>query len=228
MSIDRKHRAARVWSNAELRRVAPMMMGRVANVSGADDLDKEGGHYVDYFVNASSYTLTNHSSSFRGFAGRPGEIALDLTAVLSDDLLDTFDVVFNHTTLEHIFELERAFGNLCAMATQYVIVVVPFAQVEHGPPAFGDYWRFTPMAMEELFRRQGWYPAYLAASPMKDAACYLFVVGASSEALAARLPPSPKRPVPLGDWIGAERSGLLARLLRVARSRGAAILRRAR
>lgn len=179
------------------------MEGRVVNVSGADDLDKQGQRYADYFVNASTYSITNHSTSLRGFQARDGEIALDLSQPLPDELVKAFDAVFNHTTLEHIFEVDVAFRNLCEMATSYVILVVPFAQVEHGPPAFGDYWRFTPMGVEALFTRAGWHIASLAASPMKNAACYLFAVGAATEELAGRLPAPSGRPYPLGDWIGA-------------------------
>ena len=39
--------------------------------------------------------------------------------------------MFNHTTLEHIFEVNTAFDNMCAMSNDVVILVLPFAQVQH-------------------------------------------------------------------------------------------------
>ena len=44
--IERKHRLPRVWSNAELRRLAGLFDGDVVNVSAWRDEDKEGRRYV--------------------------------------------------------------------------------------------------------------------------------------------------------------------------------------
>ena len=74
VSYGRKFRLPRVWSNRELRRVGSMVRGDVVNVSAWQDSDKEGGHYKDYFPNASSYTITNWRTEARGYQGTPGEI----------------------------------------------------------------------------------------------------------------------------------------------------------
>jgi hypothetical protein len=138
-----------VWSNRELSRFAHLFSGDIVNVSGWTDIDKEGRHYKDYFKNASSYTITNFESDKRGYQGGANEIFLDLTAQLPPNLHHRFDVVFNHTTLEHIFELTTAFSNLCQLSKDTVILVLPFLQQYHAD--YGDYWRLSPLAIKRLF-----------------------------------------------------------------------------
>ena len=126
--VDRKFRLPRLWSNAEIRKFAPLFQGDVVNVSAWKDVDKEGRKYRDYFTKARSYSITNYNADARGLQGVDGEIFLDLTAPLPAELKGKFDVVFNHTCLEHIFEVEKAFENLCLMSSDVVITVVPFLQ----------------------------------------------------------------------------------------------------
>ena len=110
-NIDRRFRLARIWSNNELRRVAPLFEGLIVNVSAGTDEDKEGGCYLDYFSKAQGYEMTNNSpGAFRGFEGRENEHLVDLESELPSQLRRRYDVVFNHTTLEHIFNLKRAFA----------------------------------------------------------------------------------------------------------------------
>jgi len=200
--VDRKYHSARKWSNRILRVIAPVFSGEIANVSGWDDRDKEGGRYKDYFAGNVNYTLTNFSG-YSGFADRQGEIELDLTADLPKSLLGRFDVVYNHTTLEHIFEVREAFANLCAMTRDVAIVVVPFSQVQHESESYGDYWRFTPTCMRELFAENGLEVVFEAESPQKNAAVYLLFVGSRNpESYKERLPDY--REIDLaGTWIGA-------------------------
>ena len=120
-----------------------MLRGAVVNVSGSDDRDKEGGHYRDYFSDASSYTITNHAG-VKGATGCADEIPLDLSEPLDRQLIGRFHVVFNHTTLEYLYEARAVFRNLCDLSRDVVVVVVPFAQVTHWSESYGDYWRFTP------------------------------------------------------------------------------------
>ena len=200
-AVDRKHRLARVWSNQQLAAIAPVFVGDVVNVSAWDDRDKQGGHYKDYFVNASSYSCTNHSG-YRGFQGGGNEYLLDLTGDLPAELVKKFDVVFNHTTLEHIFDVRKAFANLCAMSKDAVIVVVPFAQVQHETDDYGDYWRFTPSCVRKLFEENGMKAVYEASSPYRHAAIYLLLIGSRyPHRWMGYLPPyRPSNTV--GDWIG--------------------------
>ena len=127
-----------------------------------------------------------------------------------------FDVVFNHTTLEHIFDVRRAFANLCRLSRDVVIVVVPFAQQQHETASFGDYWRFTPSCLRQLYAENGLSVLYEGESPHADAASYLFFVGSRHpERWRGRLPTGP--PIgTAGRWIGRPRWAPAAALLLLA------------
>lgn len=193
---------ARRWSNIELRSFASLLPGDVVNVSGAADADKNGSTYSSYFTAASSYSVTNYPG-FRGFEGRPGEIPLDLSGPLPADLSQRFDVVFNHTTLEHIFEARNAFRHLCDMSRDLVIVVVPFAQVTHWSADFGDFWRFTPMGLRLLYEENRLEVIHEAASPMRAQDIYLLFVGSRNAAKWRGVLPSGRLDAPVGSWIAA-------------------------
>lgn len=200
--VDRKYDRARIWSNDVLRKIAPVFSGDVVNVSGWDDRDKEGGSYREYFVGHSTYQITNYPG-YRGFAGRPGETALDLTSELPDGLRHKFDVVYNHTTLEHIFDVRKAFANLCAMTRDVAIVVVPFSQVQHESESFGDYWRFTPSCLRELFAENDLDVVFEAESRDRNAAVYLLFVGSRNPERYRHRFPSYRKIETAGSWIGA-------------------------
>jgi hypothetical protein len=86
-----------------LRQIAPLFEGDALNVSGWLDEDKEGGLYQDYFSKARSYSITNYG----GFRGESPQtvLHLELEADLPVALAGCADVVFNHTTLEHVFNV---------------------------------------------------------------------------------------------------------------------------
>ncbi len=172
--IDRIHRLPRIWSNRELARFAHLFHGDVVNVSAWKDIDKEGRRYRDYFINAGSYTITNYKAEARGFQGEEGEIFLDLEADLPSELHLRFDVVFNHTTLEHIYRVDKAFANLCRMSKDIVILVVPFLQPYHGN--YGDYWRFTPLVIKRLFEENGFYLVYQSFNNHRMSSVYIFSI----------------------------------------------------
>lgn len=174
--IDRKFSLPRAWSNQEIKKFAPFFTGDVVNVSGWQDKDKQGSTYSSYFVNASSYNKTNYKAEAMGFQGDEGEIFLDLTAELPENLKGKFDLVFNHTVLEHIFEVDRAFQNLCLMSRDAVMLVVPFVQQMHA--VYGDYWRFTPTCLQKMFEKNGFTPVYLSFNGHLSASVYIFVIAA--------------------------------------------------
>lgn len=187
-SADRRFRVPRIWSNRELAQFAHLFSGSVVNVSGWTDIDKEGSHYREYFRNASEYRLTNFSAEQgRGYQGLENEIFLDLEAELLDDLRDRFDVVFNHTTLEHVYECRRAFANLCSMSRDVVIVVVPYIQEIHVK-GYLDYWRFTPYTMKKLYEENGLTLRYCSANGADKASIYLFCIGYRDEKWHGRIP----------------------------------------
>jgi len=203
VSPERRFRKARIWSNTEMARLAPFFEGDIVNVSGWDDRDKEGRRYRDYFTKASSYSITNYAGE-RGFQGETGEIPLDLEKPLAPELEKRFDVVFNHTTLEHVFDVVSAFNNMCAMAKEAVIVIVPFAQVEHWSDSYGDYWRISGQALERLFKNAGYTMIYCSANDDADGAVYVLGIGVRNpDVWQGRLPEATyKRP--LANWLGRE------------------------
>lgn len=216
--MDRRFRLARLWSNEELRKIAGFFDGRIVNVSAGDNVDKEGSTYDAYFRNAAEFWITNHGQSvFRGFQGRPNELLLDLSKPIGPELVGGFDVVFNHTTLEHVFEVETAFANLCRMSRDIVIIVVPFAQVEHENEGYRDYWRLTPGCLRRLFESNGLDVIYEAMSSHMNAAIYLFFVGSRHpERWRTKMPPH-TRVEDAGAWIGSPES-CLCRLERYLRN----------
>lgn len=179
---------ARQWSNDQLAVLRPHVTGDVVNVSAWRDEDKEGGHYRDYFPHARRYAITNMDGD-RGLQGLPDELRLDLNEPLPTELRGTFDVVFNHTTLEHVFDTQTAFRNLCEMSRDLVVLVVPYLQPNHGTDGIPDFWRFTPYALRHMFAQHGLEVVYETATPHPFSAVYLFSIGARQpDVWRARLP----------------------------------------
>ncbi len=186
--VDRKFRLPRHWSNREIKKIAPSFTGDIVNVSAWDDRDKQGKTYKDYFINAKSYSLTNYTG-YRGYQNQKREYPLDLTTDLPAELTKKFDVAFNHTTLEHIFEIKKAFANICNMSKDIVILVVPFSQPQHESDSWKDYWRFTPTCLRALFEDNGFKVVYEAESNMRRSGIYLLFVGSCcSEKWKEKLP----------------------------------------
>lgn len=172
--VDRVFRLPRVWSNRELDKYAHLFKGDIVNVSGWKDIDKEGKRYRDYFFNASSYTITNYKAEARGFQGYRDEIFLDLEQELPKKLYQRFDVAFNHTTLEHIFNIQTAFANVCNLSKDIVILVLPFLQQYHS--SYGDYWRFTPLAIRRMFQDNGFGVIFQSYNSNKMSSVYVFTI----------------------------------------------------
>lgn len=213
MWADRKFRLARIWSNRELAKFAHLFTGDIVNVSGWKDWDKQNKHYRDYFTAKSSFTVTNFSG-YRGIESAEGTIELDLELPLQPELKQRFDVVFNHTTLEHIFDVSTAFKNLCLLSRDIVILVVPFSQVEHTTETLGDYWRFAPQALRKMFAAHGFTVLYEAANEDRNAAVYLFFIASKKPDLWAQKIQSSRLSSPVGKFIGESRIRRMFRLLR--------------
>lgn len=174
--IDRKFRLPRLWSNKEIRKVGFLFKGDIINVSGWKDQDKEGGHYCDYFTQKKSYTISNFGG-YRGFQGTGGEVFIDLEKDIPADLIEKFDLVFNHTTLEHVYEIRKAFSNLCHLSRDCVMVVVPFIQSQHESDDFKDFWRFTPTLIKQLFEENGFEMIFAKANSNIHAGIYVMAIG---------------------------------------------------
>ncbi|PIZ72552.1 MAG: hypothetical protein COY11_00180 [Candidatus Portnoybacteria bacterium CG_4_10_14_0_2_um_filter_44_20] len=172
----------RRFSNALLRFYAPVFGGRVINVSGWDDRDKEGSYYKEYFKNCSDYLISNVSGKEKGMGSvkKNGseEMELDLEKPLPPDLKGEFDVVFNHTTLEHIFNIEQAFENLCELSKDVVILVIPVFQQLHILETYGDYWRMTTLGIARMFKKNGFEPLVIQVNDQPFAPIYCFAIAA--------------------------------------------------
>lgn len=149
----------RIWSNRELAKYGGSLAGDVVNVSAGMDDDKEGRKYKAYFPFAKSYTITNYKRLHHSDSSMH-ELLLDLSVVQGVPE-SKYDVVFNHTVLEHVFEINTAIDNLCRMSRDIVITVVPFLQSMHMTEGvFKDYWRFTPFTLDRLFSVRGFETVY--------------------------------------------------------------------
>jgi hypothetical protein len=174
MLIDRRFRKARVWSNRELRKISHLFQGDVINVSARKDSDKQGDIYKNYFSNARSYTISNYGSELSAVSCN--EIGLDLARPLPAESCGKYDVVFNHTTLEHVFEVRTAFKNLCDLSRDIVILVLPFSQAHHQSQEYDDYWRFTPSVISAMFAESNMRVLYTRANNDKNCAIYLMSI----------------------------------------------------
>jgi hypothetical protein len=213
----RKFRLPRVWSNQELRKVAPLFSGRVINVSAGENVDKEGTTYDTYFTKASEFWMSNFSpGAYRGFRGADRELLIDLEQELPQKHMGQFDVAFNHTTLEHIFHVTKAFENICKLSKDVVILVVPFAQEQHENDGYLDFWRFTPTCLRRLFSMQEMTVVYESANNHCNAGTYIFMVAAKDpERWRPLMPAHP----PIGmaaTWIGSSWARWLASTLRMS------------
>jgi hypothetical protein len=159
----------RIWSNVQLPKYSTLFKGDICNVSGWEDSARDGSgrHYADFFPNCTSYTVTNYlgargSSAFKSDTRYFG---LNLELPLPSELKNRYDVVFNHTTLEHVFDIKQAVSTLCELSNDILIIVVPFMQEAHfDDGSYGDYWRFTPMAICKLCETHGVRPLVIASN----------------------------------------------------------------
>ncbi len=174
----------RYWSNEELRKFASLFSGDIINISGWKDEDKNGFCYRDYFINAKNYYISNYpSDKERGVTDKvKTDYFLDLSKEIPDNLREKFDVIFNHTTLEHVENPNLVFKRMAEMTKDIFIIVVPFKQKLHFSSGnYGDYYRFSPMAMRSLFERNGFFILYESYTPPPAIDVYLFYIGTKQE-----------------------------------------------
>lgn len=181
MLTDNKFRKPRKWSNNELKKFSKNFYGDVINISGWKDSDKQNSFYKNYFYNCKNYFISNWSFSERGQESNllEHEYLIDLEKTLEEKFIRKFEVVFNHTTLEHVFDIYKAFQNLCAMSNDTVIIVLPFLQEQHTNSDFEDYWRVSPQAIKKMFERNNFNLAYINSNDDNNSSIYIFAVGCS-------------------------------------------------
>jgi hypothetical protein len=182
----------RDWSNTELARFGHLFNGDIVNVSGWQDNDRSGSgkKYREYFPNCANYLITNYPGT-RGLEESPDSIPLDLEKDPPQELCNRFDVVFNHTTLEHVFDVSTAADCLAQLSRDVVILVIPFIQSQHyDEGAYGDYWRFTPMTLDRLFSKNGFTTVYVNANEQNWFPVYIFYVASRNpEKWTQKFPP---------------------------------------
>jgi len=184
-------RKPRLKSNKILKRFSHLFYGNVINVSGSSDSDKDssfynyyfgdydsGTRYRDYFSNASSYTVSNYPGDRTEYSlERTDMIFIDLEDTLPKQYIGKFDVVYSHTVFEHIFDIFTAFKNLCSLTNDIVIFVVPqFQRIHDYSRGYKDYWRFTPFAVDRLFKEQDFTVLYRETTTGFSESMYLFYI----------------------------------------------------
>lgn len=177
--LDKSRIRPRNFSNAMLRTYANTFSGKAINVSGWRDEDGEKGHYKNYFTGVTRYVVSNVGGQGKGFgsATEYEEVELDLLKEVPSNLKGSFDVVFNHTTLEHIYDFQSAFKHLCELSKDTVIIIVPVMQQIHHTEDFGDYWRPTTMVIAKLLLDNGFEPLVIRCNDQPFAPIYCFAIG---------------------------------------------------
>jgi len=194
-----KHLSPRPWSNNQLLRISPYIHGDVLNVSGWLDQDKQGRQYEDYFNNSSSYQITNYRGARSGETQKSDcsstNLHLDISLPLPKDFRNqSFEAVFNHTTLEHIRNIDQAFCNLVKLTTDLLILVVPFHQCYHVEDgSYGDFFRFTPELVFTLCIENRIQPLIITTNSNYVYPTYIFLIASKQptkwRALTSRLYP---------------------------------------
>jgi hypothetical protein len=151
-------------------------------------------------------------SNYGGYRGESTnkDISLNLELDLPKELIGCADVVFNHTTLEHIFDVFKAVSNLCLMSRDIVIIVVPAAQEEHTSESFGDYWRFMSGGVAKLFEKNGFTPIALGSSQNQGCAIYHFCVASRNPEIW--LKKIPKNLMSINDGSNLFRENIIERI----------------
>tara|TARA_B100001287_G_C22566174_1_gene473968 strand:- start:165 stop:911 length:747 start_codon:yes stop_codon:yes gene_type:complete len=185
-------RKPRLETNKILKKFAHLFKGHVINVSGSSDSDKDtsffnyyfgdfdsGKRYKDYFINANSYTISNYPKDKTNYnLDKSSMIFLDLEEnYIKKELIENFDVVYCHTVFEHLFDIFKAFKNLCSLSRDVVIFIVPqFQRIHDYERGYKDYWRFTPFSVDELFKKNGFTVLYRETTLGFSSSMYLFYI----------------------------------------------------
>lgn len=167
----------RLWSNEDVRKVGELLghLHGIINVSGDLDEDKYGSHYRNYF-NTAKYDISNYESDdFRGGSG--DSLKIDLEKPIPSSLLNSYELVFNHTTLEHVWDVRMAMDNLVKLSSRYIYIIVPFKQKLHFyDEGFKDYHRLTHFWFREYAKRNQLKVLYENYGPKDSLDVYISVL----------------------------------------------------
>ncbi len=173
--FNKRNYKPRLWSNTELKKIAHLFSGNIINVSAGADRDKENEFYRNYFQNKTSYSISNYKKIDKN--ENYNEIILDLEQKISPNLVNKFDVVFTHTVLEHVYDMDTAIENLCNLSKDIIITIVPFLQTyHHDEEIYNDFWRFSPLALIKKFNEQKFKTVFINWNKDPLGNIYLFHV----------------------------------------------------
>ncbi|OQX15354.1 MAG: hypothetical protein BWK76_13295 [Desulfobulbaceae bacterium A2] len=106
-------------------------------------------------------------------------------------------MVFAHTVLEHVYDLNTALDDLAALAHDSVMLVVPFVQCLHWREGeYFDYWRYSPFALQRAFNERGFttlYASWNQETPLMNT--YIFFVASRKPELYERAYPVEWKPI---------------------------------
>jgi hypothetical protein len=170
----------RHWSNDELKYCISYLDNyeSVINISGWKDEDKEGDFYKNYFLNAKIYHISNFPNDHAKGIMDINDIKIDLSKKIDISLHNKYNIVFNHTVLEHVEDPVFAFSEMSNLTNDLMITVIPWVQQLHFiENQFGDFYRFSPMLMRKLYLDNGFTILYENFMPNFANECYLIYVG---------------------------------------------------
>ncbi|MBI9077610.1 MAG: methyltransferase domain-containing protein [Desulfatibacillum sp.] len=89
----------------------------------------------------------------------------DMNTPIPETLANSYDLVFEHGTLEHIFDIKTAFENIIRMVKVggTIFHLAPLDLVNHG------FYNFSPTLYYDIYRVNGFMPVtfFMAESPEK-------------------------------------------------------------
>jgi hypothetical protein len=108
------------------------------------------------------------------------------------------------------------------MSRDIVMVVVPFAQVQHEHDSLQDFWRFTPTCVRQMYRENELTVVYEAVNDDRNAGVYVFAVGSKQPDLWAQKLPGHQAVRDAAWGVGASWKERLKRLVSKPQSKSAA------
>ena len=180
----------RSWSNSRLRFIAESLprFENALNVSGNLDSDKEG-HLYQYYFKTEKYNISSYSND-KSYSNPQNQIIIDLDedkSKIAKEHFQKYDLVFNHTVLEHVKNPFQAFSNLeYLLAPNGILIsVVPFIYKFHySNEDFGDFWRYTPHTIDLLHKHSNLFINLLEVGPLKGHEKYLISVASRGSKLS--------------------------------------------
>ena len=136
---------ARYKSNKILKNYCANVSGNVLSIGSANDSDKTGSKYKEYFKNAEDYKTLEYEEG-------QSDLVADIQN-MPDIKSESYDCIFCIWVLEHVKNVDSAFSEIFRILKKggKFIFAVPLNQVYHGYPR--DYWRFSKEDIYEILKK---------------------------------------------------------------------------